>query len=274
MRPSICLLYHPQSSVDIPSEFAACPDWRVWRVACGMARHEQADYSEANDFHPNYASRNSAIFETSVILTMWEHADAVFGDDPVCFLHTDVVPRYTLGDTIAKLRQFALDGQTVGLTVYTDAARLWAETTLPDDHHLRARNDSMIRSPFSAGINVWELLKRHAPDDYQWAMDENPQMVYGHQFMCPRPVFDSLGARLLDFTNRLRLSDVGLWTPHVCERLIAIHLARHSKSVVLSTLFLHRGASSATGPGSYALYGIKGYRHYRTISRQATLHQH
>ena len=95
------MLLHPQSE-DILSKrafntkLAECV-----HISCGMTKVKSADLSEANDFFPTYASWNSGLFETSVILTVWEHADEIIGNNNVAIIHSDIELHFKASSIIA-----------------------------------------------------------------------------------------------------------------------------------------------------------------------------
>jgi hypothetical protein len=265
----VMVLAHPQSKELLPHK--PCSHASMLRIACGTSKVENADLSEANDFYPTYASWNSALFETSVILTVWEHADALVGAEPVAFLHTDVTPHFEMDQIWQFAHQQIAAGRVLGLTVPTTQLGMWDDNwTIPDEVPITPKHDPMLLVEFDYGVHVWDYIKRYDPDIYEWAMDEQPRLIYSHQFACSRAAFDVVGAKLFAVVQRLRLQDVGFWTPHMTERLLALYLARFGGEPLLTTCFWHHASSVAGGAGDLNLYGPRPRRHYKMGSRWTT----
>lgn len=260
-------LLHPQSA-DLLADIAFDSELvdRI-KISCGTTKIESADLSEANDFFPTYAAWNSGLFETSVILTIWEHADQLIGDDDVAFLHSDIELHFSVAETWRKISDTIADGPaSLALTVPAPFRGMWEDWLVPEDAPLYPKYDPYKIHCFDNGIFVWDIIKDYDYDLYEWAFDTQPQMIYAHQFACSRQTFDYLGNNLWEMANRLRLRDLGFWTPHMFERLIALYLARHSKPV-LTTAFWHYQSSGAYGPGDHSLYGPRPLRYYRVCTR-------
>lgn len=241
------ILCHPQSKNYM---YRTGPD--SVKISCGTTVMDGVDFSEANDFYPTYAALNSALFETSVIMTVWEHAANFLNGDRVAFLHSDIEinPAYDVWDRLSTINAPA------GLTVNVKSHD---EFIISDTSMFRYKNDPMIKQVFDANVFVWDLIKKYDKDIYEFANDTNPVMIYNHQFMCKVCDFDVLGSKLIKVVDKMSLSDVGLWTPHVFERLIALYLAVID-TPVLTTAFFHHCSSSVTGPGELNLYGPRGRR--------------
>lgn len=236
------------------------------KISCGVSRTKYSDFCEGNDFNPTYAAWNSCLFESSVIMTVWEHADTLIGNDDVAILHTDVQPHFTPYKMWRKISSSIKDGNIVGLTIpyaYMGAVDDWI---MPENIALDVRNDPMLKHAFDIGINVWDFIKKYDYDIYSYALDENPCIVFSHQFACSRKHFDELGYKLSKIIRNLRLQDTGFWTPHMFERLIGLYLSKIS-SVELTTAFWHHSSSGTFGPGENILYGPKGVKFYRTRMR-------
>jgi hypothetical protein len=75
----------------------------VKRIACGMTKPPKYDLSEVADFYPTYASLNSSIFESSIILTIWEHIENMSNNEYIGFLHTDIEPYFPKNELWAKI---------------------------------------------------------------------------------------------------------------------------------------------------------------------------
>jgi hypothetical protein len=228
-----------------------------------------ADLSESNDFYPTYASWNSALFETSVILTVWEHADQLIGDNDVAIIHSDITMHFKAAETWKRVNKWLRENgkRAVGLTAPSSATGIWDDWTIPNDVQYVPKHDPMLLHSFENGVHVWDYIKIYDPDIYTWAMDTQPRLIYSHQFACTRQTFDYLGSKLYQAAHRLRFQDVGLWTPHMFERLIALYLARYGGEPVLSTCFWHVSSSGASGPGKLNLYGPRPRRFFRIRTR-------
>lgn len=259
------VLCHPQSSDLLSSSVFKSKFVNEIRIACGTTKIPNI-LSEANDFYPTYASWNTALFETSVILTVWEHADELVGDSNVAILHSDIKPHFRPSTIWKNVEKAISDGKTVGLVSPVDYIGEWPDWEIPEEHRHTPRNDPMLLHIFDSGVYVWDYIKKYDPDMFQWAMDVDPVMLWSHQFACSRKIFDSLGFYLYDIAKRLCLVDVGLWTPHMFERLIALFFARYS-SPILTTAFWHYSSSGVFGPGSHNLYGPRPRKYYHTSHR-------
>lgn len=261
-------LCHPSSSDLINSDVFKSGLVRYIRVACGTTKVASADYSESADFFPSYASWNTSLFETSVILTIWEHADELIKDDHVAILHTDITHNHSPSLIWRKVYAWlnSKPDRSIGLTIPSNLQFTFDGLTIPEDYKLTPSNDPMYVFPFDNNVHVWEYIRKYDFDAYQWAMDTNPQLIYSHQFACSRQVFDYLGGKLYNVASRLRLSDCGFWTPHVFERLIAIYLAQKAPPL-LTTAFLHHASSGPSGPGSQTLYGPRAIKFYKLCTR-------
>lgn len=258
------VLCHPQSSDNLSNE-AFSDDVAPIRISCGTTKVENADLFESNDFFPTYASWNSGLFETSVILTVWEHADRLIGDDPVAIMHTDIEPHYGADELWAKVKE-GVENTAIGLTAPVRFKGVWEDWLVPEDALCTPEHDPFFRHAFDNKIHVWEYIKRYDPTIYDWAMDTQPRLIYSHQFACSRKLFDLLGFSLYRIASKLRLRDIGFWTPHMFERLIALYLARECE-VSLTTAFWHLASSGIAGPGEQSLYGPRPLKYYRILSR-------
>lgn len=263
------ILCHPQSADLLSRQCSRDQSVRCLRLSCGTTTVKDADLSEAGDFFPTYASWNSVLFETSVILTTWEHADCLFGTGDVAFIHSDIVPHFELSDIWGRVRNWLQEDnkRSIGLTAPVTFQGLWDDWLVPGDVLFTPARDPMQLHCFDNNIHVWDYLKHYDLDIYEWAMDCQPRLIYSHQFACSRQTFDYLGQRLYDVASRLKLQDAGFWTPHLFERLIALYLARYGGEPVLTTAFWHHSSSGAFGPGALNLYGPRAFRYYKICSR-------
>lgn len=238
------------------------------RISCGTTKSKKATYSESNDFFPTYASLNSSLFETSVILTAWEHADQLIGQNNVAIIHTDITPHFKPSDIWKRLNK-ALQinpNQPIGITAPSMYIGILEDWLVPDTFPMTVQTDPMKRHAFDNNIHVWDFIKEYDYDIYEWAMDVKPRMIYAHQFACSRIVFDYLGNKLFNVVSKLRLKDVGFWTPHMFERLIGLYLAKYHEPL-LTTAFWHYSSSGTFGPGDHTLYGPRALKFYKTHTR-------
>lgn len=258
------LLLHPQSADLLPRNVFRSKLVQAISISCGATKVKDADLSEAADFFPTYASWNSALFETSIILTVWEHANNLIGNANVAFLHTDIRPHFNAPDIwrrVAKQLEKHPDS-SIALTAPIAYQSLWSDWIVKEEANLIPNNDPYKIHCFDNGIFVWDIIREYDPDIYDWAFDTQPKMIYSHQFACSRSTLDYLGDKLSNIVSRLRLRDVGFWTPHVFERLIALYLA-YRGDPVLTTAFWHYQSSGIYGPGDHNLYGPRPIRYYK-----------
>lgn len=242
------------------------------KIACGTTIVDGADYRESADFCPTYASYNSCLFETSVILTVWEHADDLIGDNDVAIMHTDIVPNLKPAETWKALSADVMTGRPVGITMPVGYKGIFDEWEVTNTANFTPRMDPMRIHAFDHKIHVWDFIREYDLDAYEYGMDVNPKMIYSHQFACNRRTFDKLGHNLMRIVNRLKLGDIGFWTPHMFERLIALYLAKEGGEPILTTAFWHYSSSGAFGPGELSLYGPRGFKYYKTLPRAIGSH--
>jgi len=266
------ILCHPQSKDMITKKAFKSSLVEPIRMACGVTKPKNFDFHESGDFFPSYASWNAALFETSVILTTWEHADYLIGDNHVAFMHTDLLinksPKETWQNIQESLSEYP--NKPVGLTVniaYKGMFNDWlAPNNAPFDYH----HDPMRIHAFDNEIFVWDYIKKYDRDAYEYAVETNPKMIYSHQFACTRKMFDILGNKIYSVASKLKLSDIGFWTPHMFERLIALYLSQLGEPV-LTTAFWHYSSSGTHGPGDLNLYGPRAFKSYKVNSRWNTI---
>ena len=262
------MLLHPQSVDLLPKKAFNTKFVDCIRISCGATRNKNSDFSEAGDFSPTYATWNSALFETSMILTVWEHANELIGDNHVAIIHSDVELHFKAAETWKKLNKALDDNPTssIALTIPIAYQGLWDDWLVPNNAMLTPDNDPYKIHCFDNKIHVWDLIKECDPEIYDWAFDTQPKMIYSHQFACSRETFEYLGNRLYNIASRMRLRDIGLWTPHVFERLIALYLAHYGEPI-LTTAFFHYQSSGVYGPGDHSLYGPRPLRFYHTVTK-------
>lgn len=252
------ILCHPQSPDLLDNEWFE--PVHPQRIACGFTKHPEA-LSEANDFQPSRASWNSILFETSVLLTVAEHLDEICTTDYIGFIHTDIELHLPPVATWGSISKLLLEGNSVGIST-GEGYRAAMEGIFDNPLELTANRDPLIKTPFEPGIMVWDIIKTYDPGIAEWADSNNPLMIYGHQFCCHREVFRAAASRMLQIVSQLRLCDIGIWTPHVCERLWALYLANIG-STKLVNAFWHKQASGHSGPGEYNLYGPRGFTYFK-----------
>ena len=262
----VFILAHPQSADYIDDGFFSIDGVEPIKISCGTTKVSSAMFSEANDFFPTYASWNSALFETSVILTIWEHANDLIGDDNVAILHTDIIKNREAEFTWNSLHDLVSDSTSVGLVAGHNYSSVLNDFVVPEHIRFSPENDPMFLHAFDAGVYIWDFIKKYDPDIYDFAFSTNPRLIYSHQFMCTRKVFDELGFKLMRIARQMVFADVSLWMPHVFERLIALYLAKLSNPI-LTTAFWHSSSSGIHGPGDHNLYGPRGRRFFNIKPR-------
>lgn len=235
------------------------------RIACGLSKPAKYDLSEAADFFPSYASLNSSIFESSVILTIWEHIESISKGDYVGFLHTDIMPNTAHKKLWPKIfKSLDKDKTSLGVSYPIDFdKRILNNWELDDDLVLRPSVDPMMRNWFDLEHSIWQIIRRLDPSIYEFAISKNPDMIYSHMFITSRKNFNILGSKLRRILDKLKAGELGLWTPHLFERLVGLYLAEIS-TVKNVCAFKHYAGSSPLKPGSYSLYGTMAYRYFKT----------
>jgi len=263
------VLSHPQSINLLRDSVFRSKLVEKYRIACGTTKPKGADLFESSDFFPTYASWNSCLFETSVILTVWEHADQLIGDNDVAIMHTDIEPHFKPTDIWKKISKWIKENnkRSIGLIAPANAIGLWDDWTIPDDYPVTVDQDPFMRHQFDNDVHVWDFIKDYSLDLWHYAMDVKPSMIYSHQFACSRLTFDHLGNELYKIASRLRLGDIGFWTPHMFERLISLILTKYGGDPILSTAFWHHASSAVAGPGELSLYGPRPLKYYKVSTR-------
>jgi hypothetical protein len=212
--------------------------------------------TEAYDFLPNYSSLNSVLFESSIILTSWTHRDQLFSSGLVGFIHDDIIKTDYFDECLSIIRSGPPTSSAYGITTPYGVDCSTADVT--EDPFFLCDNDPWRFMPFDGLVDIWDIIKQYDPQSYEFANDENNPMAYGHQFICTSDVFQKLGHHLKWVLSRITLSDVGLWIPHVFERIIAIRLFMYaSESFRLLNMYTHN-LSSGNGPSR--LYGTREHK--------------
>lgn len=261
---NVVFLHHPNSAKTFRLKDFRSRRVNITHLNCGFTNGYKNGYRES-DFFPGYASFNSILFETSCILTMWEHADQLFQDGPVMILHTDITPMVRVADLLDYLEGLKTD-YVAGLTVPSYHADEYEDMLIPDTNKYRASVDPWRSQNFDGIVDIWELVRMIDPDAWEFAQDTDPIMIYSHQFVASRPLFDELGYHLCQTVTQLKLGQCGLWTPHVFERILAIRLAMLARPRLLAA-FSHQSSSGPKGEGALTLYGPRAYKYLRLKSR-------
>lgn len=235
----------------------------IIHLNCGLTNSYPDGYSES-DFFPNYASYNSILFEGSCILTLWEHMYQLFDDSPIMLLHTDVQAMHRITKVVDLVSE--LDSFVCGITIPSYAADNYNDLVIADTDKYRCSMDPWRILQFDGVVDIWELIKIIDHEAWEFAMDTDPVMIYSHQFVASRDIFDKLGRKLCELVTQLRLGQCGLWTPHVFERIIAIRLAMEVEPVLLAA-FSHQSSSGPKGNGALTLYGPRSYKFLQLNSR-------
>lgn len=261
-RVSAVVLCHPQSAWQLSGNEFTNDLVDSYFIGCGTSKSPHATLSEANDFFPNCASWNTALFESSVIMTVWEHLDNLIKTDYICILHSDIIMNKDPEYTWKTLIEYSNNSAAVGVTASIGLKQIVHEFDL--NYNYTPNNDPMMVHAFDHNIHIWEYIRKLDSEIYDWAMDVQPILIYTHQFLCPIWMYEKLGNKLYNIASRLELRDVGFWTPHVFERLIALYLAFYSDNKQrLTTAFWHAASSGNLGPGEFTLYGPRCLRYYK-----------
>lgn len=261
---NICFLHHPNSAKTFRLKDFRSRRVNITHLNCGYTSGYKNGYREA-DFFPGYAPFNSILFETSCILTLWEHADHLFDDSPVMILHTDITPMFRVADVLDFLDEQTGD-YAVGLTIPSYNADQYDQLLIEDTDKFRASVDPWKSQHFDGIVDIWELVRIIDPDAWEFAMDTDPVMIYSHQFVATKKVFYELGYHLCQTVTQLKLGQCGLWSPHVFERIIAIRLAMLARPILLAA-FSHQSSSGPKGDGALTLYGPRAYKYLKLKSR-------
>lgn len=241
-------------------------DIQARRIACGLSKPtKEYDLSEVSDFFPSYASLNSSIFESSIILTVWEHLEALCKGSHIGFLHTDIKPFYKKNELWNNIKRDLKDPQvTLGISFPLEYENAQFNTWDLDGRFvLKPSVDPMLHNRFDLEKSIWDVIRRIDPSIYDFAMSSDPPMIYSHMFITTLRTFQSLGARLRNALEKLSAAELGLWTPHLFERLVGIYLS-HLSVVKNVCAFKHYAGSSPLKPSSFSLYGSRSYKHYKT----------
>lgn len=258
---NIVFLHHPNSKLTM--NFDLIPKhYNVIHLNVGINNAFPGGLRESSDFFPSYACYNSVLFESSAILTVWEHSESLFIPGPVIISHTDVTPMFDF----SEFERILPNGRfSIGTTIPSYIIEKYDELMI-DPTNFSFRLDPWHIAQFDGYLDVWDLIEKLDPVAAEWALDNDPYMIYSHQFCVDRETFENLGSQLYDIVMPIRLEQCGLWTAHVFERIIAIRLAMMN-TPILTSMFSHLSSSGPKGPGSLTLYGPRAYKHFRMFSK-------
>jgi hypothetical protein len=249
-----------------------CLDMKIFKdkfvniktIACGFTKPEKYDLSEVSDFYPSYASLNSSIFESSVILTIWEHMKYLCKGSHIGIVHTDIIPFYKKAELWTKIKsELASPRCTLGISFpmeYSEAqVGVWE---LKNEYVLRPSVDPMLHNRFDPERSIWDIIKRIDPKIYHFAISKDPTMLYSHMFFTSIDNFNKLGFKLKNALEKLSAIELGLWTPHLFERLVGLYLSEIS-DVKNVCAFKHFAGSSPLKPSTFALYGTRNFKYFK-----------
>ena len=260
---NVVFLHHPNSIKTFRLKDFRSRRVDVTHINCGLTHSYKPGHRES-DFFPGYASYNSILFESSCILTIWEHMNDLFDDSPIMILHTDITPLFRVADTLDYLEQF--DSFACGLTVPSYHANDYDQLVIEDADKYRCSVDPWQVMKFDGVVDIWDLIRVIDPEAWEFGMDTDPIMIYSHQFAASKDVFNKLGYKLCQLVTQLKLGQCGLWTPHVFERIIALRLAMETEPRLLAA-FSHQSSSGPKGDGALTLYGPRPHKYLRLKSR-------
>lgn len=258
---NVVFLHHPHSP-----NLIRYKDFRSRRINkihlnCGFTNSFKDGVRES-DFFPSYASHNSILFETSCILTIWEHLDDIAPEGPISFLHTDINPLHNVINTVDLL--LGKKSFVCGLVIPEHHDK--HESLIIDDvDFYRYSSDPWNIARFDGIVDILDLIRIVDKQSWEFANDTNPVMIYGHQFAVSRDIFNKVAMDVANIVMKLRLSQCGLWTPHVFERIWAIRFAMESNPILLSS-FSHK-LSSGSRESDTQYYGFRRFKYYKTKSR-------
>lgn len=192
-------------------------------------------YIAGTDFYPTYSAWGSMIGNVSTILTVWEHADQLVGNDFVAFLDGRSRMNKAAVDTWPILIDMVDEDTSLGIASYNCFNGL-NDLILPDDFRYF---DAFLNNAFDVNTYVWDMIKKYDLEAYEFAAESKPRIIMNNQFMCTRQVFDVLGYKLLLVIEKMRVRDVGMWTKKFVERLLGIYLAQLTVSVYTTAFWYH-----------------------------------
>jgi hypothetical protein len=200
-----------------------------------------ADYIAKSDFYPTYSAWNSAIGYASTILTVWEHADQLIGNDYVAFLDGQSRMQRSADETWKTLLDIIDEDTSIGITSYNCFDGSFKSLVLPDDF---CYHDVFSENTFDVNVHIWDMIKKYDIDAYNFAIESKPKIILNNQFMCTRQVLDVLGYKLLLVIEKMKVRDIGMWTEKFVERLLGIYLAQLTVSVYTTAFWSDRKESA------------------------------
>lgn len=258
---NIVFLHHPHSL-----NLIRYKDFRSRRINkihlnCGFTNSFRDGIRES-DLFPSYASHNSILFETSCILSVWEHVDEMLIDGPIAFLHTDIIPQHNIIDVIEFISN--IESFACGLVI-PEHHDVGDSLQINNTDFYRYSMDPWHITKFDGIVDIIDLLRIVDSEAWEFANDTNPIMIYGHQFAVSRNIFNKVSLDIANIVSRMRIGQCGLWTPHVFERIWAIRFAMEIEPILLSA-FSHK-LSSGSRESDTQHYGIRPFKYMRTKSR-------
>ena len=185
-----------------------------------------ADYIAKSDFYPTYSAWSSVIGNASIILTVWEHADQLIGNNHVAFLNGRSVMQRSANETWGPLLNAIDEDTSLGIASCFSGSN--NDLILADDF---CYFDVYSDNAFDVNTHIWDMIRKYDAEAYNFAIESKPRMIIDCQFMCTRQVLDVLGYKLLLVVEKMRVRDTGMWTEKFVERLLGIYLAQLTVSV-------------------------------------------
>jgi hypothetical protein len=259
---NLVFLHHPHSPYLIKKFDFRSNRIKQLHLSCGYTNSKKSSLREC-DLFPNYASYNSILFETSCILSVWEHLPEMFPTGNIAFLHTDVIRRFNFLEILNRMP--GNDEFAFGLTIPESHTEFVKSFEIENEDNYRYSLDPWHASKFDGVVDILELLRIIDAESWEFANDTNPIMIYGHQFAVSRRIFEEVAYEIAGIVNNLRLGQCGIWTPHVFERIWAIRLAMKVRPTLFSPL-IHKLNSGST-KSSNQNYGIRSFKYLKMRSR-------
>jgi|688.fasta_scaffold497362_2 hypothetical protein len=203
-----------------------------------------ADYIAKSDFYPTYSAWSSVIGNASTILTVWEHADQLIGNNHVAFLNGRSMMQRSASETWDGLLEVIDEDTSLGIASCLKSNN---DLVLTDDFRYF---DLYSENSFDVNTHIWDMIRKYDAEAYNYAFDSKPRMIIDCQFMCTRQVLDVLGYKLLLVVEKMKVRDTGMWTEKFVERLLGIYLAQLTVSVY-TTAFWCRSEDYAVRPSRF-----------------------
>jgi len=160
-------------------------------------------------FHPGYGHLSSVIGNYAAILTAGDHYEALFGDGPAEFVHrrSRRLRGYEPGLKPAAL---SIPPRLRGILEHT--GRIHVENA-----QLLSRTDG----------EVAELVHKHEPGLYVWALNNPCGLLYSDEFSCGRELFLGYCDFAHRFLGKLRLPELVL-AARALRAATSLYLAREA----------------------------------------------